>query len=882
MKNPKILTILAACALLLTTATAHAQRVLGLDISAWQGNISQTTWNNIKSVENRQFVILRSSRGGTTGYYDQNDKDNLNGLNTLSQRYDDPYYVQNVNRATAAGMFVGSYHFSRPDIIATTTNSNGIANSGANEADHFIQMAGAFMRPGYLLPVHDFEAGDGIRTDNQLAQFCLDFSNRIYEVMGIRPAIYTNGNYAANILQTATDPTPSQTVAAYPTLWSARWPNQSNPSAIDVQNSEPKDSYSPIYGPWDDAGVTHPWAFWQYASTGRLQSFNNGANNLDMDVTHGDIEYLKDYLVPALWVNNSSGDWSTLSNWNSGQAPIVPVTGPGQVAPVGTQTLPTPRLPGAAGSGVTSGQNDTVILDRPNADITVTLSSGSHNVRKLFVREALDITGGFLTINYDPTYNNDFDNNPATNYPKALRSGPISAQFSGPVTLSGLGALSVHTLQVDATRTFTLAGGRGSLTFNTINLMPDAAAPAKIAVTGTVTINPLNNATATIAPGIGSGNQGTIDLSGGVRGFNVNNGAADVDLDVAVPIVNGGFIKSGAGTMRLSGSNSIAGEVTVNSGTLRYNHSSGLMSSTPVTVNNGGTLDMNGIADTIASLSSTTDNTTGVVLQGAADLALAATAGTATYYGSINGSGSLTKNGAATQILAGANTLGPVIINAGTLLFNASNTTGSVTVNGGVLGGTGFLSGAVTLNSGATLAPGASIESLGVGALTLNTGSVLDFEVGAGGAADRLDVAGLLNLNAASLNIIDAGGMTVGIYTLINYGTLSGSLASLSMLNAPNHFAYALTDTGNAINLRVSLLGDLNFDGMVDTSDYSVWRKGFGTIYTQAEYDLWRAHFGETAASLAAGATAGAVPEPANLVLLFVALSAGALRRSKR
>jgi hypothetical protein len=129
------------------------------------GNISQTTWNNIHDVENRQFVILRSSRGGTTGYYDQSDSDNSNGLNTLSQRYDDPYYVQNINRATTAGMFAGSYHFTRPDIIATTQNSGGIANSGTDEADHFIQMAGPWMRPGYLVPVHDFEAGDGIRTE---------------------------------------------------------------------------------------------------------------------------------------------------------------------------------------------------------------------------------------------------------------------------------------------------------------------------------------------------------------------------------------------------------------------------------------------------------------------------------------------------------------------------------------------------------------------------------------------------------------------------------------------------------------------------------------------------------------------------------------------
>ncbi len=189
-------------ALSCSATPAVAQRALGLDISAWQGNISQATWNNIRNVENRSFVFIRSSRGGTTGFYNQSNPDNDDppGQNTLSQRYDDPYFVQNITRATTAGMFAGSYHFSRPDIVAGTLNSGGLQNNGTDEANHFIQMAGAWMRPGYLLPVHDFEAGDGIRTDNEMAQFAIDFSNRIYEVMGIRPAIYVNGNYSHNIL----------------------------------------------------------------------------------------------------------------------------------------------------------------------------------------------------------------------------------------------------------------------------------------------------------------------------------------------------------------------------------------------------------------------------------------------------------------------------------------------------------------------------------------------------------------------------------------------------------------------------------------------------------------------------------------------------------
>jgi hypothetical protein len=47
--------------------------------------------------DGRDFVFIRSSRGGTTGYYNQSDPDNSDGLNTLSQRYDDPYFVQNTS-----------------------------------------------------------------------------------------------------------------------------------------------------------------------------------------------------------------------------------------------------------------------------------------------------------------------------------------------------------------------------------------------------------------------------------------------------------------------------------------------------------------------------------------------------------------------------------------------------------------------------------------------------------------------------------------------------------------------------------------------------------------------------------------------------------------
>lgn len=569
-----------AAALLLVLGTcarpATAQRVLGLDVSTYQGNITQTQWNNIRVDDNRQFVFIRSSRGGTTGE-DHRQGGYPAGNNTyfnLSERYDDPYFVQNINRATTAGLLAGSYHFARLDVIESTENSGGIANSGADEANHFIQMAGAWMRPGYLPPVFDLESGQSQRTAEQIAQFSLDFSNRIYDAMGIRPAMYINGSYSSTLQGASTllreqlarplGLQPSVVTPGYPTLWNARFATGAN-----VQVDNPKDTAATFYGPWDDYGVAQPWNFWQYSSSGSLQ----GISPLDQDVSHGDIEYLKDSLVPAVWTNDSSGDWTTLLNWNSGQTPVAPVSSPGQLTPFATGPLPTPRLPGAAGTSVTDGQNDTVILERPNANITVTISSGTHNVRKLYVREALNVTGGSLTVNYDPTYAVPLNGGGNPLYPNALRSGPISAQFSGPVTLSGSGALNVHVLQVDAAQTFTHSGG--TLAFDRINLMPHGTSPATMAMNVDLDVNPPAGVTATIANGAGAGLSGRLNLGGANRTFNVGNGSANVDFSVSAQVVNGGLNKIGAGTMRLAGPNTYSGGTTVGTGRLLVSNTSG-------------------------------------------------------------------------------------------------------------------------------------------------------------------------------------------------------------------------------------------------------------------------------------------------------------------
>jgi len=547
--------VLAAAPLLLFSwgalpAQAQITRALGLDISAWQGNISQATWDTFYSSANRKFAFLRSSRGGTTGYYNQSDSDNSEGLNTLSQRYDDPYYIQNITRATKAGILTGSYHFNRADITASTLNSNGIANTGTDEANHFLQMAGAWMRPGYMLPVLDLEAGASQHSVTSLSNWSVAFSDRIFQAMGIRPIIYANSSYVNSEVN-------ASVAASMPNLWIAR------PTTGDPLTTEPppanSTSLANVYGVWNpsypNTPSPAPWKFWQYDTTGGVTGFSG---DLDKNVANGGMEFVKDYLVPAIWMNDSSGEWTDMANWNSGVAPVEPVQGAGQVARVGgswttgaVPARPAQRLPGIddAIRGV-DGQNDTVVLNRPSANITVTLSSGDHNIRKLYVNETLNITGGSLTVNYVPSAD----------------STPFAAQFSGAVSLSGGAGFNVHTLQVDSTRTFTI--NEGNLTANRINLMPHASTPAKLLLSGELDFTPLANAAAVIGIGSGAGLSGRVDLGGANRTLNVADGSAPNDLTVSVPVINGGLTKAGAGTLVLSGANTYAGDTAVELGSL--------------------------------------------------------------------------------------------------------------------------------------------------------------------------------------------------------------------------------------------------------------------------------------------------------------------------
>src|SRR5213078_2321752 len=95
---------------------------------------------------------------------------------------------------------------------------------------------------------------------------------------------------------------------------------------------------------------------------------------------------------------------------------------------------------------------------------------------------------------------------------------------------------------------------------------------------------------------------GELELFGIVnRTFNIAAGGASPDLLISGPITgNVGLIKTGAGELWLSASNTYAGTTFVNQGSLLIN---GIQPQSPVVVNSG-TLGGRGVVGTIANSSS--------------------------------------------------------------------------------------------------------------------------------------------------------------------------------------------------------------------------------------------------------------------------------------
>jgi autotransporter-associated beta strand protein len=798
---------LASCpvvaGLLATAPAAYGQRVFGLDTSsAANTNVTQTQWNNAfnngdgASISSFKFAIVRSSRGGT-----------------VDQTVDDTIFYNNMQRGTAAGLLMGSYHYARPDSMAHTA---------ADDAQHYLNRAGMYMKPGYLMPVFDLEIGNTSYTTQGLTDWALQFCNTILAAKGIYPVVYTSSSYNNDEVNSQLAFFDSNTPKTSPRTyqWLARPDSPANYANLISGQPTPASGYPDPYGVWDPNFTTKsgsvdpvvkPWVFWQNGST-HLDPSNPTTSTrflIDYDAANGNIEFVKDFLVPALWMNSGSGDWSAQANWNSDN-PTYNGTAAGGPAPRLPNTLDWVKLQNAGGG-------------------TVTLSSGARSVRKFYTQQPFSMTGGSLTVGYVPGAGGKWD---------------LPSEFAAAVTIASPAAYTAHTTQVDGGGGVYNVNG-GTLTFSAINLASHASSPGKIVLAGDATFAPYGGAGTAVIQSTGALAQaGFVDLGSANRTLTISNGSAAVDVSINARVIgSGGLIKAGAGTLQLAGANTYTGGTTVSAGTLTASGASALGATTgALTVSNP---NLGAGSNVVLNLSTTAATTKGslsgtiAVPSSGANTAAINNGGQlftinqtvpGTFPGVIAGNGGFALGALSTNTLtlSGANTYtGGTTVNAGTLAYGASNVladAGAVNVAGGTLNVATFNDtvGAVTLTSGTITG---STGTLSGSSYAVQSGTI---------SAKLGGTAALTKSTAGSVTLSGANSFSGG--TAVNAGTLVAAHSSAFGTDGLTVAAGATArmQAGLATAMALSTVGTTG-TGQFDLTNNSLVVKNLTLAAVQAE-----------------------------------------------
>lgn len=328
--------------------------------------------------------------------------------------------------------------------------------------------------------------------------------------------------------------------------------------------------------------------------------------------------------------------------------------------------------------------------------------------------------------------------------------------------------------------TWTAAAGNATNWTNALGLTHVVTDPAKMAIfagtAGKVTIDA--SAGAVSVKGLKFATSGyeiagaSLTLANGTTAPQVNvDGATTTATISAVLDGTNGFEKIGAGTLTLTGNNTLTGGVTITAGTLQ--------------IGDGGT--SGAVAGNIA------DN--GSLIFDRSD--------SLTYAGVISGSGTLEKKGASTLELSGQNTVtGATTVSAGTLVLTGKLGGGVSVSAGATLSGNGTVGGDLSVLNGATFLAKSGSTLTASGNLMLGASS--QFNLTLGMPTTTATLSGVNLTLGGTLTLTAGAGFTSGTYRLIDYtGTLTDN--GLSIGSAPTHSLYRVdTSANNQVNLVVA------------------------------------------------------------------------------
>lgn len=555
------------------------------------------------------------------------------------------------------------------------------------------------------------------------------------------------------------------------------------------------------------------------------------------------------------WANNTAdpdANWSASTNWNAGNIP-------------GSTDLTVSNTDFATFSSSSSIEQPVLDTDRRLGRVVIDNSQASYNL-------TTTSTANTLLLQQS-----------GTSLPQLRIIGSGTTTIDTHVRI-GSGATSVNpaTWSTDSTN-LTLSNGLSLAASGVTHLRLANTAPITIA--GPVYANTGAGTLTFIGPG-------SANITGSIQ--NTASGTFTLNSQ-----------ENFSGTLRLSGSNSFTTDVIWRSGVLAISSDNAFGASGTAAIQLGSTtggalasslittgthtvsrhlrISSGAINPSITVGGSHTSGTS--VFSGSFSLVnrvggvnlTAAAGGVVEFSGPLTGSAAtqaiVTKVGAGVVKFTNSNNtyVGGTIVSAGTLLINNSSGsgtgTGAVVVNGGAFGGTGAVSGTVTINAGGTLTPGDSTAAPGAQAGTLATGS-LNFT----GGSLAMNISGSLPGDGSGFydQVLVTGNVTLD--SDVNF-TLS-----LDGYNPPDDGTalFTLIDNNGVDPIAGSGLFNLNGSNLLAQGEiFSVGGQDFQISYTSGGTPGTFLGGGNDIAILA-------VPEPSSSLLLAGGLGLALAARRRR